>query len=58
MTTLKNRIIGSAEGAMLALVLGQLGPQAGLPEEVLTVPAGAIIGFIIGSDKIERSIKL
>jgi hypothetical protein len=55
---IENRIIGMIEGASLALILGQLGPQAGIPEEIVTVPAGAVIGFIIGSDKIERSIKL
>ena len=34
-----------------ALVAGQLGPQAALPEEVVTVPAAAIIGAVIGGVK-------
>ena len=34
-----------------ALVAGQLGPQVALPEEVITVPAAAIIGGIIGAVK-------
>lgn len=32
-----------------ALVAGNLGPQAAAPEEILTVPASAIGGFIVGS---------
>lgn len=34
-----------------ALVAGQLGPQAALPEETITVPAAAIIGALIGGVK-------
>ena len=34
-----------------ALVAGQLGPQAATPEEVITVPAAAIVGAIIGGVK-------
>jgi uncharacterized protein YcfJ len=55
---LQNRIIGAIEGATIAFIIGQLGPQAGLPEEIITVPAAAVIGFIIGNNKIEKSIKL
>ena len=55
---IKNRIMGAVEGAAIAIIFGQLGPQAGLPEEVITVPAGAIIGFIIGNEKIEKCLKL
>lgn len=32
-----------------ALVAGQLGPQVALPEEVVTVPAAAALGVIVGS---------
>jgi len=42
----------AAEGALLgggtALALGQAGPQAALPEEIVTVPAGAAVGGKIG----------
>ena len=33
------------------MVAGQLGPQAATPEEVVTVPAAAIIGGVIGAVK-------
>ena len=47
-----------------AAIIGQLGPQALLPEEILTVPAAAILGFghgmlsgtFEGSTKLEASI--
>jgi hypothetical protein len=35
---------GAAAGAGVALVAGQAGPQAALPEEIVTVPAAAAIG--------------
>lgn len=38
-----------AGGATLAAIGGQLGPQALLPEEIVTVPSGALIGFKLGS---------
>jgi len=37
--------------ATAALVAGQLGPQAALPEEIVTVPSAAIIGGVIGGVK-------
>jgi hypothetical protein len=37
--------VGGALGAGAALVAGQLGPQVGLPEEIVTVP----LGFRLGS---------
>ena len=40
--------IGAGMGATTALVAGQAGPQALLPEEVVTVPAGAAIGARAG----------
>jgi hypothetical protein len=44
---------GAAAGAGFAAVAGQLGPQVALPEEVITVPAGAVkgakVGYTIGS---------
>ena len=40
---------GAATGAGVALAAGQLGPQVALPEEIATVPAGALTGFAIGS---------
>lgn len=39
---------GAATGATAALVAGQLGPQVAVPEELATVPGGAITGAIWG----------
>ena len=36
-------------GAGTAVALGQFGPQIALPEEVVTVPAGAAFGYLWGS---------
>jgi hypothetical protein len=44
-------------GAGLAFVGGQLGPQVGLPEEVVTVPLGAVLGAVIGAKGIERKLE-
>ena len=38
-----NLITGATTGATGAFVLGQLGPQAATPEEVITVPTAAVI---------------
>ena len=35
-------------GASTALIAGQIGPQVLAPEEILTVPAGAVTGAIVG----------
>ena len=39
---------GALGGAGVALAAGQLGPQVAVPEEIATVPAGAITGAIWG----------
>lgn len=39
---------GAAGGAGVALAAGQLGPQVLVPEEIATVPAGALTGAIWG----------
>ena len=39
---------GAKGGAVIALAAGQAGPQAGVPEEVVTVPIGAAIGGFAG----------
>lgn len=39
---------GASIGAGIATGIGQAGPQVALPEEVVTVPAGAAIGGTIG----------
>ena len=51
-------IRAQAEGTRGAIVFGtgtaiagQLGPQAGLPEEIITVPVAATIGFGLGAAK-------
>jgi hypothetical protein len=38
-----------AAGATMAAVAGQLGPQVAAPEELITVPGGALVGFKLGS---------
>jgi len=40
---------GAAAGAGVAAVAGVAGPQAFIPEELATVPAGAAVGFKLGS---------
>ena len=42
------RIVGAQVGGAIALGLGQLGPQAGTPEEIGTIPAMAIWGAHLG----------
>ena len=46
---------GAAAGAGTALAIGQLGPQVGLPEELITVPTGALwggrAGYVAGTGK-------
>ena len=39
---------GVKGGAVIALAAGQAGPQAAAPEEVVTVPIGAVIGGLVG----------
>lgn len=39
---------GAAVGATTALIAGQVGPQVAVPEEFVTVPAGALIGAKVG----------
>jgi len=41
-------VAGAVIGAKAALVGGQLGPQVAAPEEIITVPAGAVAGGISG----------
>ncbi len=41
-------IAGGTIGVILAAVGGQLGPQAFLPEEIVTIPAAATLGIKIG----------
>lgn len=43
--------IGAAAGAGAALVAGQAGPQAAVPEEVVTVPGAAAAGFSRGAKR-------
>ena len=40
---------GASAGASLALALGQAGPQAALPEELLSVPLFSAIGGVVGA---------
>jgi hypothetical protein len=40
--------VGAMIGGTVALGGGQAGPQVAIPEEVVTVPVGALIGGAIG----------
>jgi hypothetical protein len=42
-------VTGATAGAGTAMVAGQLGPQAAFPEEIVTVPGAAAVGFAAGS---------
>lgn len=42
-------VIGAGLGAATALAGGQAGPQVLLPEEIVTVPVGAVIGGVVGA---------
>lgn len=44
----KGFAVGAVGGATTALVAGQLGPQVAVPEEIATVPAGAMAGGFLG----------
>jgi hypothetical protein len=41
-------LLGAEVGAAGAVIAGQLGPQVVIPEEVITVPATAMAGFVLG----------
>jgi hypothetical protein len=45
----KGALVGAMIGGTGAAVLGQLGPQAAIPEEAATIPAGTIAGAKIGA---------
>ena len=45
---IKGGVAGGASGGVSALLLGQLGPQVAIPEEILTVPAGILYGLKVG----------
>lgn len=44
----KGALGGAAVGATAAAVIGQLGPQVGLPEEIVTIPGAAMFGARAG----------
>lgn len=46
--SLNTALGGSITGGTSAFIAGQAGPQALLPEEIVTVPAGAVAGFTAG----------
>lgn len=52
---LETQLPMAATAAVGAAVAGQLGPQIGLPEEIITVPGAAITGFVYGSNYIQQS---
>jgi hypothetical protein len=44
-----SKVSGTLAGGAIAAGIGQMGPQAFLPEEIITVPAGMGIGYFLGS---------
>ena len=42
-------IASATAGVAGAIVIGNLGPQAIVPEEIVTVPVGAIGGMVVGA---------
>ena len=40
---------GMVAGAVAAAVVGNAGPQVAVPEEIVTVPASALVGGIVGA---------
>jgi len=57
---IKGGAYGAIAGAGTAAIAGQLGPQIATPEEFLTVPGGAAIGFRAGAiaGQMEASFRL
>lgn len=51
---LSNRVEGALIGAVAAGILGQVPPFTMLPDEMITIPAGAILGFTFGSGWIKK----
>mgnify|MGYP001581262212 CR=1 FL=1 len=56
--TLNNQIEGAVYGALFSTIIGQIPPFTALPEEILTIPSGAIIGGLIGGKKIKSLLRL
>jgi len=56
MTSWDDRALGALFGGAIALVGGQLGPQVGLPEELVTIPLGVVVGALVGAKRIEKAI--
>lgn len=53
----KQSAAGAFIGAGTMAVAGQLGPQVAIPEELVTVPGGAIAGSMVGAFNASRSIE-
>ena len=49
-----DNILGAIALGSLSLMAGQVPPLTALPEEVAVVPAGTIIGGIVGFDRIKK----
>ncbi len=54
--SLGNRLEGAMYGAMLMGIIGQVPPLTVLPEEIVSIPAGAMIGFVLGRSAFKRII--
>lgn len=55
---IKNSLEGALYGAVFSGVVGQIPPFTTLPEEILTIPTGAIIGAVVGGKKIKSILRL
>lgn len=45
---------GAIEGMLLAAVLGQVPPFTALPDEIVGLPAGAVVGGYFGAKKLNK----
>ena len=55
---LKDRLEGAIYGMLFASVIGQIPPLTAMPDEIIGVPTGAVIGAVLGGERIKRMVKL
>lgn len=58
MVDLLDNIEGAVYGVIFSSIIGQIPPLTALPEEIMTIPSGAIIGGLIGGKKIKKMLRL
>lgn len=55
---MNDRIEGAILGAVFMTVLGQVPPFTALPEELVTLPVGAMVGGVLGKKKILNILRI